>query len=325
MKAVTFDPHTNRFSLAELPVPEPGPDEVRVRIEACSLNPVDAKIINWKTQARDMNSSWVPGLDVSGSIDTVGTDVTDWKPGDRVLYHGNMYRPHGGLAEYAIHRAATLIAHPDVPAIIAAATPCAGWTAFRALKDRLAVNEESILLISGASGSVGGFAVQVAKALGVKTIIATCSSANSEYVKSLGATHTIEYHHENIEERVREITRGRGATHALDTVGNGVEVPIVNALSFEGQIVEIVSLVRPELYDNAFIRGLTFHQLALGSAHATPATEQLLVKAGTAFSKLLEQGKIIVPRKQVITLEDAPSVLTNLLKQRSSGKFVVTL
>ena len=98
MRAVTFDPAIDRFAVRDLPVPEPGPGAVRVRVEACGLNPVDAKIIYWKGAAVDMNANWVPGLDVAGVIDAFGPGVAGWQPGDRVLYHGNMFQPHGGFA-----------------------------------------------------------------------------------------------------------------------------------------------------------------------------------------------------------------------------------
>ena len=189
MKAVAFAPSQDTFHVKDLPVPEPGPGDVLIRVDACGLNPVDAKIVRWKSAVPDMNDNWVPGLDVSGTIAAVESEVADWKVGDRVLYHGNMFRPSGGFAEYAIHRAATLTAHPDVAATDAAATPCAGWTAWRALVDRLRITPDDTLLIGGGSGSVGGFAVQIAKAVGVRTIIATCSSRNRDYVESLGATH----------------------------------------------------------------------------------------------------------------------------------------
>ncbi len=323
MRAVTFDPQHDSFSLKDITIPSPGPDEVRVRVLASSINPVDAKIIHWKRQVKDMTADWVPGVDVSGIIDAVGSAVRGWSPGDRVLYHGNMFRDHGGFAEYAIHRAATLIPHPDVPPETAAAVPCAGWTAYRALVDKLQVSTQDSLLVGGGSGSVGGFAVQIARALGVGTVIATCSPANAAYVQSLGASHTIDYHHEDIVGKVMEITGGTGATRALDTIGNGAEVPIADSLAFEGQIAEIVSLLRPELYEGAAAKGLSFHQLALGNAHGSPATEHLLVKAGLACSRLLEEGKLTVTRKRVITLEEAASLMGSFLKSRPQEKLII--
>lgn len=69
----------------------------------------------WKTMAPDMDADWTPGLDVSGEIVEVGARVANWKVGERVFYHGNMLRPHGGLTEYAIHKAETLIPHHRFP------------------------------------------------------------------------------------------------------------------------------------------------------------------------------------------------------------------
>ena len=114
MNALTFDPTSDDFIIRELPVPCPGPRDVLIKVAACGLNPVDAKIPRWKGLVPDMDPSWTPGLDVSGEIVALGPDVAGWKAGDRVLYHGNMLRPHGGLAEFAIHKADTLVPHPSV-------------------------------------------------------------------------------------------------------------------------------------------------------------------------------------------------------------------
>ncbi len=147
---------------------------------------MDAKIIYWKGAAADMNADWVPGLDVAGVIDALGPGVAGWRPGDRVLYHGNMFQPHGGFAEFAIHAAATLTPHPNVPAVEAAATPCAAWTAYRSLVDKLHVQPGQSLLVIGGAGGVGSFAVQFARYLGMDPIIATCSSRNFDLVRQFG-------------------------------------------------------------------------------------------------------------------------------------------
>ena len=105
MKALTFNPTNDTFAIRDLPVPTPGPGDVLVKVAACGLNLVDAKITRWKAMVPDMDADWTPGLDVSGEIVQVGAGVEGWKAGDRVLYHGNMFRPHSGLAEYAIHKA----------------------------------------------------------------------------------------------------------------------------------------------------------------------------------------------------------------------------
>ncbi len=186
MQALAFDPESRTFHCTELPVPCPGEKEVLIEVDACGLNPVDAKIGEWCAMVPGMSSTWVPGLDVSGHVVDVGPHTVTWKPGDRVLCHGDMFRPHGGCAEYSIQAGDTLIPHPDLDAETAAASPCAGWTAWRALHDKLRAAEHRSLLIAGGSGGVGGFAIQIAAYLGVDQILATCSAANHDYVRSLG-------------------------------------------------------------------------------------------------------------------------------------------
>jgi len=159
MDACCFNPSDNTFAVRRIPIPEPGPLDVRVRVSACSLNPVDAKAEHWKELVPGMTDSHVCGLDVSGVIDAVGEDVQGWTVGDAVLYHGSLYRPYGGFAEYAIHDCRTLVAHPRTSPVDAAATPCAGWTAFRALHDKLKITSADSILITGGSGGTGSFAV----------------------------------------------------------------------------------------------------------------------------------------------------------------------
>jgi NADPH2:quinone reductase len=326
MKALTFNPEDNRFQIRDLPLPEPGFGEVLVKVEACGLNPVDAQIRRWKSRFPGMNEFWVPGLDVSGQIVKLGSGVSGWQVGDRILCHGNMSRPHGGFAEYTVQEAAILIPHPDLPAALAAATPCAGWTAWRAIHDKLRASEKDSILITGGSGGVGGFAIQIAKDLGLKTIIATCSAKNREYVLNLGATHVIDYQSEAIVARVLEITGERGVTLGLDTVGPDQDLVVANALAYEGQMVELVGIVRPAEYQEAFQKGLGFHQLSLGSGHRYgKSAQETLVAAGRAFSTLVEQGMIKVTLSKTISLEQVAPALDELLKQRTVGKIVMLL
>ena len=324
MKALTFNPAADSFLVREIPVPKIGAHDVLVKVEACGLNPVDAKIHLWKTMVPVMNEFWTPGLDVSGRIVALGDAVRGWKVGDRVLYHGDMLRAHGGFAEYAVQDAAAMIALPHLSATLAAATPCAGWTAWRALNDRLQATAADSLLIAGGAGGVGGFAIQTAKLLGLKTIIATCSAKNSSYVSQLGATHTINYQEENVVGLVLAITEGLGVSIGLDAVGPDNDILVANALAFEGRMVELVDVVRPERYQDAFMKGLTFHQLNLGAGHRNgKAAKERMVAAGRAFSELVEQGHIKVPVLDTVSLDEVPSALREMLKQRTRGKIVM--
>ncbi|MBT4340988.1 MAG: alcohol dehydrogenase catalytic domain-containing protein, partial [Chloroflexi bacterium] len=128
------------LSIGEIPTPEPGPNEIRVKVHSASLNPVDYKL------AGRGNDNWayphVLGLDVAGTVDAIGSDVVQWRTGDRVFYHGDLSKP-GGYAEYAITTGHTTAKIPDnVSFAEAAAIPCAGLTAYEAVVRRLSVQPE---------------------------------------------------------------------------------------------------------------------------------------------------------------------------------------
>jgi NADPH2:quinone reductase len=324
MKALAYDPASDRFVLTEQPEPAPGEHDVLVRVHACGLNPADAKIHLWQTSAPGMSAAWVTGLDVSGEIVARGSAVTSWEIGDRVLYHGDMLRPHGGFAELALNDARTLVKHPNVPSVIAAATPCAAWTAWRALVDKLRASEKDTLFIAGGAGGVGSFAIQIARHLGVRRVITTAASANHDYVRSLGATDAIDYRTDDVPSRVLALTDGRGVSIAIDTVGGDNDIVTASVLAYEGQMVEIARVVRPHVYPGTFGKGFTFHQLSLGSGHRHgEAGRQLLVEAGRRVSALIESGAIEPPRLESIPLEQVGGALKQMREQRTVGKVVM--
>lgn len=332
MQAITYNPTTNLWQQRELPIPTPHEHDVLIRVAACALNPVDAKIARWQALAPHMDEHWVGGLDVSGTVVAVGAAVKNWKEGDRVLTHGNMLRPCGGFAEFTLQDARTLVPHPThLSPEQAAATPCAGWTAWRALHDKLRLHENAdrphTLIIAGASGGVGSFALQIARHLRVKTIIAISSARNAPLTRQLGATHTLDYATDNLCEAVRTITQGAGITHALDCIGGDTNVQLANSLAYEGQLLSLVGLATPDQYDRAFLKGLTFHQLSLGSAHREAAQygQTQLTRTAAAFNTALAQGHLQIPPLQTITLAQTPAALTAMQNQHTTGKIVLSL
>ncbi|KEQ17908.1 zinc-binding dehydrogenase [Endozoicomonas numazuensis] len=324
MKAITYSRSADSFKVSSLPVPELQSDyDVLVKVKAVALNPVDTKVHAWHTRVVDMDDHFVGGLDVSGEITAIGPMVTDWAVGDPVLYHGNRYRKYGGFAEFAIHDSRTLIQHPNVAAELAAATPCAGWTAFRALTEKLNIHKSDSLFISGASGGVGSFAVQLADNFGVNTIIATCSESNREFVEDLGATDVLDYTQQNVIAEVMTLTDGKGVHTALDCVGGDNDIICASVLGFEGAMCDLVRTVRPEQYPDAFAKGLSFHQLSLGSGHEHGEVgRNTLVRVGEVFSQLLSNGQIRVPELSTLSFDDIPEALIQMRNQRTVGKQV---
>ncbi|MEH6533543.1 MAG: zinc-binding dehydrogenase [Photobacterium frigidiphilum] len=327
MKAITYNPNSDKFSLSELPMVEPNANEVLVKVLACALNPVDTKIVNWHASVPIMDANFVVGLDVVGEIVELSTNNAEWRVGERVLFHGDMLHKNGGLAEYTVQRADAITRMPNnVPIDVAASTPCAGWTAWRALVDRLAIHTQQSIFIAGGSGGVGSFAIQIAKHFDVKQIIVSCSARNTEYVKSLGATHVVDYAESDIKQEVMAITNGCGVDVALDCVGNTSEQVCANVLKYEGQMVELVETANLTSYYQAKLRGITVHQLSLGAGYRNGSEGiKAIVRAGRAFNELLSIDRIHPPKLTHIALEDAGKALMQIREQRTVGKIIVML
>ncbi|MGR5177471.1 zinc-binding dehydrogenase [Vibrio mediterranei] len=324
MKALTYQKKHDRFQIQTLAIPVPGEHEVLVKVDACGLNPVDTKIIHWQSLVSNMGEDFVVGLDVVGEIVEIGDQVTNWKVGDNVLFHGNMFSQYGGLAEYCLQDSRTLTTLPDVPVEVAAATPCAGWTAWRALVDKLKVQQRQSVFINGGAGGVGGYAIQIAKYFGLNTIITTCSEKNSDYVKQLGATHAINYQNKDVVDEIMKITANEGVNIALDCVGGESERFCADALEFDGEMVELVETANLKQYHQAKARGISVHQLSLGAGYGNGSKgRQSILKAGQSFNQLLNQSVLSAPRIQTITLEQAAEALIEMRKQRTVGKIVV--
>lgn len=325
MKAITYQKQSDSFTLVEQDQPQPSGFDVLVKVEAVGLNPVDAKINGWHGMVPDMDDEFVGGLDIAGEIVATGDQVQGFQVGDNVLCHGDMRRTHGGFAEYSIQDSRILVAMPGDDCIAAAAMPCAGWTAWRALHDKLNIRQRRSIFIAGGSGGVGSFAIQLAKAAGVETIIATASAANHPYLYQLGVTHALDYRQSDIQSQVMAISPS-GVDVALDCVGGDNAALCAAVLGFEGQMVELVDTLNPQHYPGAFMQGLSFHQLSLGSGHVNgDEGKQTLTRAGNAFSLLYSQGDIQLPKVKVITLEQIPDSLKEIRQQRTVGKIVAKL
>jgi len=181
----------------DVPVPEPAPGEVLVRVDCASLNPVDWKIADGKF--RFLVKGGLPrtmGSDFAGEIVAVATGVQGWTVGDRVMgFIDPFARSAGTFAEFVAVPAAFVMRRPaSVDAVVGAALPCVGVTAV-ALCNLARVGKGSSVLVNGASGGVGHLAVQVAKARGA-LVAATASAARRDLLMSLGADVFIDYRSE---------------------------------------------------------------------------------------------------------------------------------
>jgi NADPH:quinone reductase-like Zn-dependent oxidoreductase len=233
MKAIRIHDYGDASALKyeDAPVPEPPPDGVLIKVHAAGVNPVDWKIRKGLMRAaRPLQFPAVLGGDIAGTVEQTGPIVTRFKHGDPVVA-----RVEGAYAEFATAKTDAIAPAPtSVPLAHAAGLPIAGGTAWTVLFDAANVKPGQTVLIQGASGGVGTFAVQLAKLAGLR-VIATTSGANVALVKSLGADVVIDYRAEEV------ATKAQGIDLVIDTVGGETQKKSFVLVKKGGLLLSIVS------------------------------------------------------------------------------------
>ncbi|THD52160.1 NADP-dependent oxidoreductase [Phenylobacterium sp.] len=283
------------------PRPDPAPGEVLVRVEAASVNPVDYKM---------RNGGYIPeralpvtlGRDVAGAIEAVAGETSGFKAGDAV--YAMLARDRGGYVEYVAVKAADCARKPErLDFIQAAAVPLAALTAWQGLFDhgRLAAGQR--VLIHGASGGVGHFAVQFAKARGA-TVFATCSQEDVAFVRGLGADEVIDYHAERFEDRAHDIDL------VYDLVAGETQDRSWTVLKDGGVMVS--TLKEPDKAKAEAKRARGVHYMA------QPNGGQL-----AEIARLIDDGKVTPVIAAVFTLADAAKAERKLENEHVRGKIVL--
>jgi NADPH:quinone reductase-like Zn-dependent oxidoreductase len=303
----------------ELPVPEIGEREVLVRVRAAALHIGDSFAVQGRPFPVRAFSGLrrpkygVPGLDVAGVVEAVGAEVTRFRPGDEVFGCGA-----GTCAELVRSREEELVPKPaDLSDEQAAAIPTSALAALHGLRaGRLAPGQH--VLVVGASGGVGTFAIQIAKALGAASVTAVCSARNADLVRSLGADEVIDY-------ATRDFTRGgRQYDLILDNVENRSLGEVRRALTPNGTIVLnsgtgaagiglFVRLLRPILV-SPFVR----HRLVRFLSN--PNADDLALLA-----TLVEEGKLRPVIDRTYRLSETASALRHIETGHARGKVVVAI
>jgi NADPH:quinone reductase len=222
MRAVLAESPGKPSRVVEVEQPGAGTGEVLVRIEASGLNPLDNKIRAGAAPHARQPLPAILGLDLAGTVETVGPEVSRFHPGDRVYgMTGGVGGRQGSLAEFAAVDARTLSLIPKLYSMRqAAALPLAFVTAWEGLVDCVEIKAGDRVLIQGGAGGVGHVAVQIAKTFGA-TVYATASARKRDRVESLGAVF-IDYAANTVDQYVAEHTAGRGFDVVFDCVGGAV-------------------------------------------------------------------------------------------------------
>ncbi len=316
MRAIVQDRYggPETLELAEIDPPTVGEREVLVRVHAASIHFGDHMIMRGVPRLFRPMYGWgkprnaVPGLDVAGTVEETGAGVTRLGPGDEVF--GTCT---GALAEYTSTGQDKLEHKPsNLTLEQAAAVPTSALAALHGLRDRAKVKAGQKVLVNGASGGVGTFAVQIAKALGAN-VTGVCSTRNVELVRSLGADHVIDY--------TREDVTGGGPRYdlILDNAGNHPLSELRRALVPTGTLIP-----------NSGSAGLGTTVLAFVSSpfirqQGRPYLSVPKLKDLTVLKELIEAGKVAPVIDRTYPLAEAPQAFEHLLGGHARGKIVITI
>src|SRR6266699_3597758 len=219
----------------ELPSPRAGPGEAVVSVKAASVNFPDVLIIQNKYQFKPP-LPFSPGSELAGVVKEVGVGVSSVRPGDKVM----AFTTYGAFAEEVKTEAARLLAIPDgMDFNSAAAFVLTYGTSDHALRDRGALRAGDTLLVLGAAGGVGLAAIEIGKALGARVVACASSDEKLAVCREHGADATINYSTEDLRERIKALTDGKGADVIYDPVGGPYTEPALRSIAWRGRLLVV--------------------------------------------------------------------------------------
>jgi len=321
MKAIVYRKNgpPDVLTCEEISKPVPNAQEVLIKVQAAAVNPLDCHLLKGGPALFRLlfgrGKLRRPGVDVAGVIEAVAPGVTRFKPGDAVF--GTC---RGAFAEYAIASESSLAAKPaSVTFEDAAACPVAALTALQGLRDKGKIQPGQSVLINGASGGVGTFAVQLAKIFGAN-ITGVCSAGNAELVRSLGANHIVDYTRE-------DFSKG-GARYdlILDLAGNHSFSACKHVLGPHGMHVGAGILDGPKSLSVMF-GGLIWALLVSRFSRQKFATYVAKVNRDdlTFIGQLLVSGKLRSVIDKRYTLDEVPEAMRYQGTWHARGKLVIVL
>ncbi|MGI5335934.1 NADP-dependent oxidoreductase [Streptomyces sp. CA-181903] len=300
MKAVVMDSYgaPDVLRVTDLPDPRPAAGQVRVRVRAAGLNPIDAKIRRGEFDAvYDISFPRQLGNEFAGVVDRAGDGVDGFAPGDEVIGFVDM----AAYAEYVVVPAEQLVRKPEgLDGETAAVIGAVGQAAYNALR-ALGVTAGETVLVHGAAGGVGSVAVQLARAAGA-TVIGTAHEDNHDYVRSLGGIPVV--YGEHLEQRVRELAPG-GVDAALDLTG--AEEAITVSIAVTRDPKRVVTLVSPPLAQ----------QYGITMMFGTRSADTL-----ARVAELAARGELRLPVARRFSLTQAPEAHEALEAGGRRGKLV---
>ncbi|MEI8395518.1 MAG: NADPH:quinone oxidoreductase family protein [Rhodospirillaceae bacterium] len=307
--------------IGEVPEPTVGPGQVRLAVVAAGLNFADSLIIAGKYQEKPA-FPFSPGFEVAGTVLEVAPDVTDFEPGRRVV----AVLDHGGFAEQVVARAKDVFPIPDsMDFATAAGFPIAYGTSHIALWERAGLKAGETLLVHGAAGGVGLTAVEIGKALGA-TVIASANGPDRLAVATAhGADHLIDTKTEDIRERVRAITGGRGVDVVYDPVGGDTFDKSLRSVAWGARllVVGFAGGQVPQIPANLLLVK-TCSAIGLNWSSYRLHAPEVVAESFRALFGWFEEGKLKPLVSAQYPLDKVSEALKTLIARRSIGKLVLT-
>jgi NADPH2:quinone reductase len=310
------------MTLAEVPVPVPGPGEVLVEVWSAALNFPDVLLARGTYQERP-EPPFTPGVELVGMVVAAGQGVERSRIGERVI--GVPRLPHGALATYAIVPESDLHAAPaGLDDAAASAFHIAYQTGWFGLYRRAALRVGETLLVNAAAGGVGSAAVQLGRAAGARVIGVVGSAAKVEPARAQGADLVIDRSGSDVVEQVMAYTRGRGVDVVFDPVGGAAYRTATKVIAFEGRLV-VVGFAGGEITEASLGHPLVKNYSVLGLHWgAYRARDRGLVRrAHTELTDLVEVGVLRPLIGDRLAFEDAAQGLARLAKGGTIGRLTV--
>ncbi|KZZ12346.1 NADPH:quinone oxidoreductase [Oleiphilus sp. HI0130] len=224
------------LKLQEIEAPTPGKGEVLIKVLATGVNFPDGLLVQGLYQAKPA-CPFVPGMEFCGEVEALGEGVKHLKVGQRLI---GSSKDFGGFAEKIVANAMMVLPiTDDVPNTDAANLMCAHGTAHHALKQRARLKKGETLVVLGAAGGTGIAAVQIGKAMGARVIAACSSQEKLEMAKENGADELINYSDENLKDRIKELTKGKGADVVYDPVGGEAFAACSRSMARNGRLLVV--------------------------------------------------------------------------------------
>lgn len=325
MKAVVVREFGNEtvMKVEEIPVRDPGANEVRVQVHAAGLNPNEIYVLTGTYGFFVPELPFTPGFDAAGIVDAVGADVAGVQKGDRVYVGALTALPqNGSYAETMVVDAAYVHPLPERLSFSqGAALGIPADAAYRALFDIGRLQAGETVLIHGASGGVGQFAVQMAKAAGAKVIGTASSEEGCSLIKELGADHAIQHLTPDDLSALRDATDQKGPDLIIEFLANVNLAADLDAVAKNGRIVVVGN--RGEITINP--RRLMEKECSIHGMAVTHITPEDRTRVSHAIFELLETGKVQPRIGKEYTFDEVQQAHRDLMDRKAAGKLILRI